>query len=746
MTNAAYLPWRDRHSTIEAIAAWSRRQAILTGSGDAERITIAATSASLFPLLHASPLVGSLFTTDDEAAPQPTSKVILSNGMWQRNFGGNPTVLGQNIQIDGKVHTIVGVMPRDFAFPDRETQAWTPFYIPPLVGPDGKGRSMSMFNAMARLRPGVTPAQAAAEATSFARSGPDPGLVAMAVFGSNGPAEISAVPALEAAAGDVRAALVTMVVAVAFLLITATANVASLQLARASRRRREIAIRSAIGAGTRRIAGQLLVESMLLGIGGGGAGLLLASALHRALPLFLPADFPRLDDVALDWNVIGFVLALTISTGVLLGVMPALHLHRLKIAEALIDSGTTSTAGKNTVVPHARLLIMAGQVAIACTLLIGAGLLIRSLWAMMHADRGYDAANVLTARVSIPEFVFSPERRVEVLNSLLDRANRLPGITRIGFTTGLPLSGSETLSGFTMKSLRPPAGTEIQVHSVRSVVTERYFNALGMRVLEGRPFNSSDTATSPKVVLVSRAFARQYLSDTPIGDRISNFARGDGIPYEVIGIVDDVIRRGLSEPVQPEIYSLDRQMTTSTFNPNGGSLVLRTSGDPRALVDPLKSIVRELDPSMTLYSIMTMEDRLSTSLSRPRLYAVLLGTFALSALVIASVGLFGVLSYSVAQRTREIAIRTALGAAPRDIFRLVLKQGLTVTLVGLGAGFSTALALIRYLSTLLYGVTSHDWLTFTVVFVTIPLVALIACLLPALRAARIDPLTAMRAM
>jgi putative ABC transport system permease protein len=396
-------------------------------------------------------------------------------------------------------------------------------------------------------------------------------------------------------------------------------------------------------------------------------------------------------------------------------------------------------------VPAARLLIMTGQVAIACTLLIGAALLGRSFLAMLNTDRGFDPGHLLTARLAMPDFAFTPQRRLEVLDAILRRLRQLPGAAGIGFTTGLPLISSETVSGFTMPSHRPPAGAPVQVHSVRSVVSQDYFRTLGMRIADGRGFSDEDTASSPRVAIVNRAFARQYLSEQPVGDRISNFARGDGVEYEVIGIVDDVRKRGVTENVSPEIYSLDRQMSPSTFNPNLGSLVLRGSADPRALLEPLKTVLKEQDSSLALESIMTMEDRLSASLARPRFYAVLVGAFALCALAIAGVGLFGVLSYSVAQRSREIAIRTALGARPWDVVRIVLKQGLAATAAGLSIGISVSLAATSYLATLLYGVAPRDWPTIVAVSLSIGAIAAAACLAPALRAARIEPRSAMRA-
>jgi putative ABC transport system permease protein len=342
----------------------------------------------------------------------------------------------------------------------------------------------------------------------------------------------------------------------------------------------------------------------------------------------------------------------------------------------------------------------------------------------------------------MPDFAFTPRQRLEVLERLMERMRALPA-SRIAFTTGLPLINSETIAGFTMKSLRPPLGVDVQVHTVRSVVSEDYFEAIGMKMIQGRSFNETDGASS-RTAVVNRTFANRYLSERAIGDRISNFATDDHKEFEVIGIVDDVLKRSVTTPPQPEIYSLDRQMDAVTFNPDMGSLVLRTGIDPRALIDPLKQIVAGTHPSLTVESIMTMEDRVSGSLSRPRFYAILLGLFAACSVLIAGVGLFGVLSYTVAQRTREIAVRIAIGAMPMDVITLVLRQGMFVTATGLAIGVGISLAFIEYLSTLLYGVTAYDLATFTGVPLAIALIAIAACIAPAVRAARIDPLAAMK--
>ena len=599
-----------------------------------------------------------------------------------------------------------------------------------------------MFNAIARLRSGSTPRQAAAEATARARSAPDPGLAALAVFGSNGPAEVSAVPVLDALTRNVRPALIALAVAVVLLLATGVANTLNLQIANATARLREVAIRSALGAKMRRIALQLWIESLILGIAGGAIGVLSAAAVHWILPSLLPADFPRIDKLSLDWRVIAVALLLTLMGSIIVGVFPALHLRRISLVEGLLEGGTGSTVKRS--VSRGRNVIIATQVAIACVLLIGGMLLSRSFLAMMNTDRGYDVSNLMTARLSMPSFAFPAQKRLDVLDAILKQARLIPGVTRAAFTTGLPLSGSETLSAFTMPSRRPPLGAPSQVHTTRSVVNDQYFATIGMRMVKGRAFSEADTASSPKVVVVNRMFAALYLSDKPLGEKVSNFATADGVEFEVIGIVDDILKRGLGNPAQPEIYSLDRQMTATTFNPDGASLVIRTAGDPHAMVAAIRRVVLAQDPSLTPYSVLTMEDRLSGSLAKPRLYALLFSVFAVSALLVAGIGLFGTLSYTVTQRRREIAVRTAVGARRIDIVRMVLRQGLALVLVGVATGLLVSIATTKYLSTLLYGVSVYDAWTLLIVPVVIIGASLLACIIPALRAANTDPLITLR--
>ena len=470
----------------------------------------------------------------------------------------------------------------------------------------------------------------------------------MAVFGSNGPAQIAAVPMLDAVTADVRQGLLILLAAVGLLLATATANVASVQLARATTRQRELAIRAAIGAGGRRLAQQLLIENVIAGLLGGAAGVALALVFHAMLPSLLPADFPRAASVTLDFRIVSMALALSALTGIVFGLLPVWHVRGLRLASALTEDGQGSVGAGRTRTARARSVIMTAQVAIAVVLLVGASLLLRSFQALLNADRGYVVSNVLSARVPMPDQAYSGPRRAEVMRTVLDRLRAVPAVTHAAFTTVLPLTPLDQMLAFTMPS--GTGGQPVNVHASLRTASADYFAAMGIRLVEGRTFNEGDVTTSAPVVVVNRTFARSYLSDSAIGRRIParlDEARDD---WTIVGVVDDVLMRSATEPPQPEIYVCFTQLKRGlTSDP---ALVIRAGTPPAALVASVRTIIREQDPALALDSVMTMEDRLLGTLARPRLYAVVLGGFAFFAMVIAAVGLFGVLSYTVAQRSR----------------------------------------------------------------------------------------------
>ncbi|HWW87688.1 MAG TPA: FtsX-like permease family protein, partial [Vicinamibacterales bacterium] len=635
---------------------------------------------------------------------------------------------------------------------DRETRVWTAWSVPPVNGEGGALQGV-IFRAIARLRPDATPAQAAAEATARARRAPDLGVVARALFGATGPIDVHAELELQAMTAEVRPAILVFLAAVALLLVTSTLNVASLQLARATTRRREMAVRAAIGAGQRRIVRLLLVENAIIGVGGGAAGLLLAAGLQRVMPLVVPAGFPRLDAVSLDARVLSFALAISVVASVVCGLLPAWHTRRVDLAQTLSEDGVAPVGGgARSRIARTRASIMAGQVAIACVLLVGAVLLTRSFVSLLHADRGYDPTNVLTARLPFPKD--SPaERRNQLLDTLVERLRPVPGITHVAYGTALPFVSFGGFTVFTMRSPRNP-DVEMNVQAAQRIVTPEYFAAMRLRLVSGRQLSDEDTPSTQPVVVVNQTFARQFLGDRSIGFHIPQAGpRAGGIRFrdphadwEVVGVVDDMRQDSVDGPPQPEVFASIKQISSATTNTSFDPIiVIRTAADPTRYVATLRGLVRELAPAQALDSVMTMEDRVMTSLAKPRLYAAVLAWFGVFALLVAGVGLFGVLSFTVAQRTREIGVRSALGARAFDIVMLVSRQVLWIVVAGVATGLLGALAGARLLAAFLYGVGPRDVLTFVAVPVVIVMVATVACLVPARRAAKVDPLVALRA-
>lgn len=467
---------------------------------------------------------------------------------------------------------------------------------------------------------------------------------------------------------------------------------------------------------------------------------------HRLVPSLLPMDFPRFADLRLNATVILFALLASVIASVVCGLMPALYVRRLHLVESLAEDGSAAVGpGGRSRTTQARMLIMAAQVAVACILLVGASLLARSFIALLTADRGYNPSGVLTVRLSLPEPLFTPERRYGILSEILGRLAAAPGVAQASFTSELPLTSGGSTAALTMKSPHADGGI-ITVQASPRVVAPRYFHTMGMRIIQGRDFAESDTQTSPPVAIVNRSFARRYLGDAALGAALPM-----GVGYQdidrnatIVGVVDDVHYLSPAEITQPEIYysylQLGRRLITPVLN-----LVLHAAGNPAELVPTIRTTLREADSNLAPDAIFTMEEHMIRGLARPRLYAILLGGFAAFALIVAGVGLFGVLSYVVAQRSRELALRTALGARQIDIVKEVLRQGMAVAAMGLAAGLLGSVALMRSIAAMLYGVTSHDVITYLIVPVVLLSVAMIACLAPALRAAQIDPIRLLKA-
>jgi putative ABC transport system permease protein len=478
----------------------------------------------------------------------------------------------------------------------------------------------------------------------------------------------------------------------------------------------------------------------------------LAAGLQRLLPWLLPQEFPRLEAVAFDMRVMSFALTVSVIASVACGLLPAWHTRRVNLVETLSEDGVASVSGaRRSPAARTRASIMAGQVAIACLLLVGATLLTRSFVAMVRADRGYDPVNVLTARLPMPPG-YPADRRGQLLETLVERLRAAPGVTHAAYSSGLPLVSAGGFSAFNMRSPRNPA-VEVEVQATQRLVSPDYFAVMRLRLVEGRTLSETDTAATPPAVVVNRTFARQYLGDRPIGVRIPQRGpRAGGVrfsdkdtEFEVVGVVDDMRQDTLGAPLQPEIFASLTQVLPSSIRDFDPILVVRTTTNPATYVSTLRSLVHEQAPTLALDSVMTMEERVMTSLEKPRLYAVVLAWFGTFALIVAGVGLFGVLSFSVAQRTREIGVRSALGAQAHDIVALVLRQALWIVGIGMLVGLGAALAGVRLLAAFLYGMSPHDALTFVAVPIVIVAIAAIACLVPARRAAKVDPLTALRA-
>jgi len=740
MTSAPYVAWRERPSTIDGLAAWLSDRITPDAGGESRRTRTALVTASLFSVLGVPALLGTPFSEKDESI-QDQPPVVLSYGLWRERFGGRRDIVGGSLRLDnGRLYRIVAVMPRGFVFPDADTRAWIPMSVRFVAG------GLSMFDAIARLKPGVTPAQAAAEGTARARSGPDPGLVVMAIFGSRAPASITVVPFLQAQTADVRPAILLFLAAVGLMLVTAVGNLTGIQLARGTARRREMAIRAALGAGGWQLVRQALAENLVIGFAGGAAGLLLAFFLDRALPALLPAAFPRLSNVGINLLVAAFAFGLSLLASVACGVLPALQARHVRVVESLADDGRSASGGGSGLrAARARGAIITGQLAIACLLLLGAALLTRSFFSMLASDRGYDPNRVLTATLHPPEGHGSdPEanaRRARLnarLAGLLERLRAVPGFTRVALGSALPLTGGEALSSFRMRS--PRTGTTVEVQASTRVVSREYFAAMGIRLAEGRLFDATDTATSRRVVVVNRAFAEKYLADHPVGRKLWEDTPQSPSP-EVVGMIENVRHRSVTDQPAPEMYHSFEQ-GRSGIAPL--FLAIKTSGDPASQAATLRTLVSRHDASIGIDRITPMETLLWTSLAQPRLYFVLAGALGALALVIAAVGLFGILGYAVAQRTREIGVRTALGAGPARVAALVLRQGLIVAGAGLVLGVGVSFALVKFLSTFLYGVTVYDTVSYVGVVVVLLISALVACAIPAYRAARVDPVEALR--
>ena len=727
-----YLDYRARSTSFEELASYQQSSANLsTGAGEPERVQSASVTATLFSVLGVDAVWGRAFSPREEQSGA-NRDALLSYGLWQRRFGGDVKIIGQSIQLNGESHIVVGVMPSGCYFPDKETELWT------LMGIDLKNlgtRGNHNRQVIARLKSATSLAHAQAEmdviASQFARDYPKN-------YPDGSGWGLSIVALHEQQVGKARAVMMVLLATTGLVLLIACANVASLMLVRAEGRKKEMALRVALGAGRWRLVRQMLIESLQLALMGSVVGLLLANWSKNALKWLDPGGIPRLEETSLDASVFGFVLGLAFLTSLIFGLVPALWAARTDVNKQLKEGGSLSQSSGDF---RLRSLLVVTEVALATLLLIGAGLMVRSFARLLEVDTGLKAENVLTARLSLSPGKYREDHQVVgFYQQLIERLKVQPGILAAGAGSLLPFSGLDNDYDFGVEGYNSPS-PELNPNEQAREVMPGYFRALGIPLLQGRLLEESDGPDSPKVVLASESLARKYWGEqNPLGRRIKLWGlEAEGPWWTVVGIVGDVRHFGLEAETKPILYFPYTQRPKRTM-----SIVIRTQADPAAMANVISRQTLALDPGQPVYAVKALEQYVSDSAAVPRFRTLLLGLFAGLAVLLAAVGIYGIVSYSVSQRTHEIGIRLALGAQAADMLRLIIRQGMGLVLAGVGIGLAGALALTRLMKTLLFGVSATDPLTFTVIALLLVFVALLACWIPARRATKVDPLVALK--
>jgi len=719
--------WLFHTRSFESVAVYEGGEVNLSGGDQPERVKAAEVTSEFFALLGVAPH-GRAFLPE-ESTPGRGQVVILSDELCRR-FGMQADVLGRTLAVNGKPFTILGVMPAGFRYPGK-TQIWLPFPLPWTFDSDNVATTTIVISSMARLRSGVTLAQAQDEVIGFAAA--PPGNLQEARD------SIHVIPLPKALLGDVQPILLLLLGAVGCVLLIACADVANMLLARALTRQKEIALRAALGASRSRILRQNLTESVLLSCAGGALGLMLAGWSLGGLRVLVPSNMPTAGPIQLDWKVVAFAFGVSLVSGILFGLFPALHAFRVDLNQSLKEGGASAAAGRSSF-GRARSWLAISEVALTLILLTGAGLLLKSFWRLAGVNPGFNSDRLMTARITLRESLYQKSaRRVEFYQEVLRRASALPGVRGAAFTSDLPLSGA--VSSVVKLDVKEPSGTPVAGDAewgLYSAVSPDYFRTMGFLLLAGRTFTDADRDGAPNVAIVSESLAKTFWpGENPLGKHVRFPNTPDWL--EIVGVAGDT--RHISLAAEP---SQDLYMPIAQDAYSGAYLVVRTAGDPALIASAVRQAVAEVDRNEPLSDFSTMEQRVSRSMSGPRFRTTLLGIFAALALVLAAAGIFGVISYWASQRTREIGIRVALGAESHDVLRLVLGQGMRLAGVGILIGLAGGLALSRYLGSLLFGVTSHDPLTFAGVTLVLGGVSALACWVPARRAASVDPMVALR--
>ncbi|HEX5083826.1 MAG TPA: ABC transporter permease [Blastocatellia bacterium] len=721
-----FLDWREQNRSFTGIATYYENSYALTGSGEAEQVSAANISYNTFQILGVSPILGRTFTAEEDR-PGNDLVVILGHGLWKRRFGAKPDVIGRKITLSNRERTVIGVMPPDFRFPE-DADLW----VPVAIDTSEWTRNDHGWDAIARLKPGVTLEQARSDMTSIARRIEELNPVTNEGMG------VVLIPLRDGLIdGEYRRALLILMGVVGLVLLIACVNVANLLLARASSRAKEVAIRTALGASRWRVFRQLLTESVVLGLMGGALGCGLAGWGIDLLLAAIPIEFPFWMKFNLDGRVLGFTAGVTLLTGLIFGAAPALQASKVNLNEALKEGGrNASGAGRHRLL---RSLVVA-EVALSLILLIGAGLMMHSFMRLQRTSPGFNPENTLTLRLSLPGAKYdTPEKRHAFFNELLERVRALPGVQETGAINRIPLAGgywsrSLTVEGFPLLSVAQAP----EVY--HAVITPNAFRAMGVPILMGRDFTDADTRDSMKVTIIDERLAREYWpNESPLGKRVRFGPPEDNEPWHtIVGVVGAVRHESLNLAGRKAVYLPHAEVTL-----NGMSLAVRAA-NPESLAPAIRGQMKTMDPDLPIISIRTMTEIVSRSIWQPRLYAILFGVFAAVALALASIGVYGVMSYSVSERTREIGIRVALGAERRDVLKLVIAQGMKLALIGACIGLGASLALTRLMQSLLFEVSATDPMTFAGLAAFLSIVALLACYIPARRATKVDPTVALR--
>jgi predicted permease len=730
-----YLDRRTQADAIEESTLFANLDLNLADEGRPERVRALRVTPSFFATFQAPPVIGQAFS-EAHAQPGADKVVVLMHDLWASRFAADPSIVGRDLRLNGESYRVMGVMPASFLAPAREIGMLVPFaFTPEQTSDQGRGNEFSTM--VARLKPGATTAQLDQQMKAIIARNAEriPGAPAwIASSGFTG----YAIGYQEQVVGDVRPALLVLQFGVIIVLLIACANVANLQLVRATGRQKELAIRATLGAANGQLLRQLVVEGLVLSLTGGVLGVALGALGVRALKAIGTTQLPRVAEVSLNAPVLAFTLALAIATGVVFGLVPALLLLRGRFMSVLKEDSNRGSAGRRTNLVRNSLVV--AEMAFALMLLVGAGLLMRSFARLQQVDPGFEVRNTLTALVSLPQTRYAKPADVTAFwDRVLERTRAVPGVTSAGTVTVMPFGGGNSQGSYAIVGYTPAAG-EARPHAQIQFVDAGFFDALRIPLRTGRAFGATDVDGAPRVVVVDEVMVRRYFKDTnPIGRQIS---RGPGEPYTIVGVVGTIRKLNLAEPVEKETLYFASAQSTSALRTMG--LVVKTGLDPTSLIEPVRAVFRGIDPEQPLFDVRTMDERVALSLEQRRTPMLLIGAFALLAMALAAVGLYGVLAFAVSQRIRELGIRQALGAARGDILTLVLRQGLTIALAGVVLGGAAAFWLTAFLRTQLFGIGPRDPLVLAGVPILLLAVAVLACLIPAMRATRIDPVVALR--